>query len=82
VTPEDVSPLATVESYVRKLQQLFSSGGATAETSYYPPLTQLLDAVGSTLRPQRFAVSQLASHGAGLPDYGVFEEGGGRVQPA
>jgi hypothetical protein len=64
-----------VAVYVRKLHQVFKTGAATPETSHYPALTNLLDAVGETLRPRRFAVSQLSNVGAGLPDYGVFEEG-------
>ncbi len=64
-----------VATYISKLHEVFKTGAATPETSHYPALTNLLDAVGETLRPRRFAVSQLADAGAGHPDYGIFDEG-------
>lgn len=66
--------VTAVEAYVRTLHEVFGSGAATPETSHYPALANLLNAVGDTLRPRRFVVSQLANKGAGLPDYGVFDE--------
>ncbi len=66
--------VAPVEAYVRALHDVFGSGAATPETSHYPALANLLNAVGETLRPRRFVVSQVANAGAGLPDYGVFDE--------
>ena len=47
-------------------------GGGTDELSYYPALTNLLNAVGGTLRPKVFCVSQLAQQGAGHPDFGLY----------
>ena len=65
--------LATaVEAYFADLRQIRASGGATAERSYYPPLTNLLDAVGGTLKPKVFCVSELAEQGAGHPDLGLY----------
>ena len=64
-----------VARYVTKIQEVFGTGAATPETSHYPALTELLNAVGATLSPRRFVVSQLANRGAGFPDYGVFAEG-------
>ena len=40
--------------------------------SYYPPLTNLLNAVGGTLKPKVFCISQLAQQGAGHPDFGLY----------
>ena len=45
---------AAVEDYLDDLRKIRSSGGATGERSYYPPLTNLLNAVGSTLKPKGF----------------------------
>ena len=60
--------LATaVEAYFADLRQIRASGGATAERSYYPPLTNLLNAVGGTLKPKVFCVSELAQQGADHP---------------
>ena len=49
-----------------------ASGGATGEWSNYGPLTNLLNAVGATLKPRVFCVYELADQGAGHPDFGVY----------
>ena len=61
-----------VEDYLADLRRIRASGGATGERSYYPPLTNLLNAVGSTLRPKVFCISELAQQGAGHPDLGLY----------
>ena len=61
-----------VEQYFADLHRIRSSGGATGERSYYPPLTNLLNAVGTTLKPKVFCVSELAHQGAGHPDLGLY----------
>ena len=63
---------AAIEDYLDDLRRIRSSGGATGERSYYPPLTNLLNAVGSTLKPKVFCVSELAQQGAGHPDIGLY----------
>ena len=63
---------AAVEDYLADLRRIRLSGGATGERSYYPPLTNLLNAVGSTLKPKVFCVSELAHQGAGHPDFGLY----------
>ena len=63
---------AAVEDYFGDLRRVRASGGATGERSYYPPLTNLLNAVGGTLRPKVFCVSELAQQGAGHPDLGLY----------
>ena len=63
---------AAVETYLSELRQVRASGGATAELSYYPPLANLLKAVGNTLKPKVVCVSQLAQQGAGHPDFGLY----------
>ena len=61
-----------VKDYLEDLRKIRASGGGTAETSYYPPLTNLLNAVGGTLKPKVFCISQLAQQGADHPDSGLF----------
>ncbi len=61
-----------VENYFTDLRSIRASGGSTPELSYYPPLTNLLNAVGSTLKPKVFCVSQMAQQGAGHPDFGLY----------
>ena len=61
-----------VEAYLSDLRSIRASGGATSERSYYPPLTNLLNAIGSTLKPKVSCISELADHGAGHPDLGLY----------
>ena len=64
--------LTAVEDYLADLRKIRTSGGGTAETSYYPPLTNLLNAVGGALKPKVFCINQVAEQGAGHPDLGLF----------
>ena len=63
---------SVVEDYFTDLRRIRASGGATGERSYYPPLTNLLNAVGGTLKPKVFCVSELAEQGSGHPDFGLY----------
>ena len=60
------------EDYFADLRRIRASGGSTPELSYYPPLTNLLNAVGSTLKPKVFCVSAMAQQGADHPDFGLY----------
>ena len=63
---------AAVEAYLADLRRIRASGGATGERSYYPPLNNLLAAVGATLKPRVYCVGELAHQGAGHPDFGLY----------
>ena len=63
---------AAMEAYFRDLRSIRASGGGTHERSYYPPLVNLLNSVGSSLRPRVFCVSEIVEQGAGHPDVGLF----------
>ena len=63
---------AAVETYFDHLRLVRASGGGTDERSYYTPLTNLLNAVGGTLRPRVFCIGELAQQGAGHPDMGLY----------
>ena len=63
---------SVVEDYLADLRRIRASGGATGERSFYPPLTNLLNAVGGTLKPKVFCVSELAEQGSGHPDFGLY----------
>ena len=63
---------AAVEEYLSDVGKIKSSGGGTVETSFYPPLTNLLNSVGSSLKPKVFCVSQMAQQGADHPDFGLY----------
>ena len=61
-----------VEHYFADLRRVRASGGATGERSTYPALANLLNAIGATLRPKVFCVTELADQGAGHPDIGLY----------
>ena len=61
-----------VEAYLEDLRRIRASGGATGERSTYPPLANLLTAVGATRKPKVFGVVELAQQGAGHPDIGLY----------
>lgn len=59
---------AHVIRYLRQMSEI--RGAATPETSYYPALCGLLDAVGGELKPAVKTVQQLRDTGFGVPDFG------------
>ena len=61
-----------VEEYFTDLRRIHATGGGTGERSSYGPLANLLNAVGKTLKPKVFCVSELADQGAGHPDFGLY----------
>ena len=61
-----------VAAYFADLANVRASGGGTAERSSYGPLANLLNAVGTTLKPKVFCVGELADQGAGHPDFGLY----------
>ena len=61
-----------VEQYFTDLRSIRASGGSTPELSYYPPLTNLLNAIGGALKPKVFCISAMAQQGADHPDFGLY----------
>lgn len=59
-------------TYLRAIGDIRATGASTAETSYYTPLENLLNAIGEQLKPTVRAVFQLKDLGAGRPDFGLF----------
>lgn len=68
--PTDYSVL----QYIADLRAIRSTGSATAETSFYPPLDRLFNAAGHTLKPTVLFSTQLRNSGAGMPDGGFFPQ--------
>ena len=66
---------AAAERYFSDLVRIRASGGATGERSSYPPLAELLNAVGAMLDPKVHCVAELADQGAGHPDFGLYTAG-------
>lgn len=61
-----------LETYLREIHEIRSSGEATAETSYYGPLRNLLNEIGKTLKPKVRCIINIKNREAGLPDGGLF----------
>ena len=71
--PTNSSKLTSiVEEYLEDLRRLRASGGGTGERSTYPALSNLLNAIGATLRPKVFCIVELTDQGAGHPDIGLY----------
>ena len=61
-----------LEEYLSELKAIRDTGAGVPETSYYPALSNLFNAVGKTLKPKVRCVINLSNRGAGLPDGGLF----------
>ncbi len=66
------APRRILEQYVSELEAIRDSGAGVSETSYYPALSNLFNAVGKTLKPKVRCVMNLKNLGAGMPDGGLF----------
>lgn len=63
--------LAT-RTYFERMVEIRRTGGATAESSYYSALENLLNALGKLLSPNVICHGQLRDQGAGHPDFGLY----------
>jgi hypothetical protein len=66
-----VTALDPLEKYLRELRSIRGSGSGVPETSYYPALRDLMNEVGAGLKPKVKCIVHV-SHGAGIPDAGLF----------
>lgn len=64
--------MSPLEQYIQELRDIRATGAMVRETSYYSPLANLFNAVGSTLKPKVRCFMQLKNLGAGMPDGGLF----------
>ena len=64
--------MTPLETYLKELHQIRSTGAAVAETSFYPALSSLFNEIGKSLSPKVRCVINIANRGAGLPDGGFF----------
>jgi N-6 DNA Methylase len=63
---------AAVETYLTDMHRRHATGATTAEASFYGPLENLLNTIGTTLKPKVLCVGQLGNIGGGQPDFGLF----------
>ncbi len=61
-----------IQQYLSELNAVHATGSGVPETSYYPALSNLFNAVGHGLKPKVRCVMQLKNKGSGLPDGGLF----------
>ncbi len=61
-----------LQTYLSELQIIRASGTGVKETSYYPAVSSLFNAVGKTLKPNVRCIINLKNTGAGIPDGGFF----------
>ncbi len=61
-----------IENYLREVGVIRATQSGTSETSYYPAISTLLNAIGQSLSPKVRCVMQLQNKGAGMPDGGLF----------
>lgn len=59
-----------LETYLKELSEIRSSGAAVKEVSYYGKLENLLNEIGKTLKPKVKCIINLQDQSAGLPDSG------------
>ena len=64
--------MSPIETYIKNLTEIRSSGAAVAETSYYIPFANLMNEIGKTLKPKVRCIINLKNRGAGIPDGGLF----------
>lgn len=64
--------MSPFEHYIQELRDIRATGATIKETSYYNSLANLLNAIGSTLKPKVRCFMQLKNLGAGMPDGGLF----------
>ncbi len=63
---------SSLETYLAEVHAIHASGTGVKETSFYPPLTNLFNAVGRTLKPRVHGILNPKSKGAGIPDIGFY----------
>lgn len=59
-------PMSLLEAYLSELRGI-RAGGGVPETSGYPALARLLDAIGEELRPPVRCLIHPSDQGAGIP---------------
>ena len=62
-----------LDLYLNDMRRIRALKAGTAETSYYPAISAVLNAVGARLRPRVFCLHH-PSGDAGIPDFGLFEQ--------
>ena len=66
-------PTSPLSLYLDEVQRIRQTGAGTGETSYYPAIEAVMNAVGGGLKPRVFCLHHPSGEG-GIPDFGLFEQ--------
>jgi len=61
-----------VAAYFAEVRDVRRLGAGTKERSFYPAFANLMNAIGTELRPRVICLSNLGDIGAGQPDFGLY----------
>ena len=64
--------MSLLQTYLSELYSVRATGAGVKETSYYPAVSNVFNALGKTLKPPVRCIINLKNQGAGLPDGGLF----------
>jgi hypothetical protein len=64
---------ALLDLYADAIAQIRNLHAGTRETSFYPALSNLFDAIGNGLDPRVVSLNHVSGKRAGIPDFGLFE---------
>jgi hypothetical protein len=64
--------MSKLTQYFKDLRDIYNTGSAVKETSYYSAFESMANAYGKELKPRVRCVINLANRGAGFPDAGFF----------
>ena len=67
--------MSILADYLAELHTVRYLAAGVPETSYYPPVVNLFNAVGKSLKPKVICISHLQNTGAGIPEAGFFTAG-------
>ncbi len=62
------------QEYLAELKAIRDSGAGVPETSYYPALAGLFNAVGKLIKPKVRCIIHTRDQGGGIPDGGLFTD--------
>lgn len=64
--------MTALRDYFKDLRDIYNTGSAVKETSYYSAFESMANAYGKELKPRVRCVINLKNKGAGIPDAGFF----------
>ncbi len=64
--------MTALADYFKNLRDIYNTGSAVKETSYYSVFEAMANAYGKELKPKVRCVINLKNKGAGIPDAGFF----------